>query len=254
MIRNESVKGAPRPIFRSTVVAKAEAGALRILLVDDDAALGAMVSEYLAGEGFQTNIVTDGGAAVREALDGRYAAVILDIMLPRVSGIEILKRIRAISALPVIMLTARGNDVDRVIGLELGADDYLAKPFYMGELVARLRAVLRRAILPVVDRLSLGELTLCMAERWCTLSGARLELTATEFELLAALLRAGASVCTKGELSQSVLGRPHANYDRSVDVHISRLRQKLNSSLIAIETVRSVGYRLTRAPASGATP
>ena len=250
MIRNESVKASPRPIIRPTVVAKAEDGALRILLVDDDAALGAMVGEYLAGEGFETSIVTDGGEATREAVDGCYGAVILDIMLPRVSGIEILKRIRAISALPVIMLTARGNDVDRVIGLELGADDYLAKPFYMGELVARLRAVLRRATLPVFDRLSLGELTLSGAEHWCTLRGARLELTATEFELLATLLRAGAAVCTKDELSQSVLGRPHATYDRSVDVHISRLRQKLDSSLIAIETVRGVGYRLTRAPAS----
>jgi two-component system, OmpR family, response regulator len=221
--------------------------AVRILLVDDDAALGAMVREYLAGEGFETAIVVDGGEAVRAALEGGYAAVILDIMLPRVSGIEILKRIRATSALPVIMLTARGNDVDRVIGLELGADDYLAKPFYMGELVARLRAVLRRGLLPVIHRLTLGELTLCPAERSCTVRGRPLELTATEFDLLAALLRGGARVLTKDELSRSVLGRPHAAYDRSIDVHISRLRQKLDAAALEIETVRGVGYRLAGA-------
>jgi two-component system OmpR family response regulator len=248
MIRNESVKAYPGGQSWPTVATQKESLVVRILLVDDDAALGAMVQEYLAVEGFETAILNEGTLAVHEALKGGYAAVILDIMLPGTSGTEILKRIRSSSALPIIMLTARGDDVDRVLGLELGADDYLAKPFYMRELVARLRAVLRRATAPATEQLVFGDLVLSPAERWCALKGERIELTATEFELLEALLRAGSKVCTKDELSRGVLGRVHAPYDRSVDVHISRLRQKLAVAAIAIETVRGVGYRLGTAP------
>jgi two-component system OmpR family response regulator len=231
-----------------------ESAAARVLLVDDDAQLGAMLTEYLATEGFETAVVLDGEAAVSEALSGIYGAVILDIMLPRLSGIEVLRRVRQSSRIPILMLTARGDDVDRVLGLEMGADDYLPKPFYMRELVARLRAVLRRttvAEVPGHDTLSFGGLTLSSAERNCTYSGAPLELTASEFNLLEFLLRAGAKVASKDELSRAALGRAHTTYDRSVDVHISRLRQKLEvatADRVAIDTVRSIGYRLRHGP------
>jgi two-component system OmpR family response regulator len=225
-----------------------------VLLVDDDAQLGGMLSQYLATEGFKVETVTDGAEAASQALSGEYAAIILDIMLPRLSGIEVLKLIRQKSRVPIIMLTARGHDVDRILGLELGADDYLPKPFHMRELIARLRAILRRAIVtdPTGDEtLSRGGLTLSSAQRSCAYGNTPLELTATEFNLLESLLRAGVKVSSKEELSRAALGRAHANYDRSVDVHISRLRQKLEaatSDRIKIETIRAIGYRLRHDP------
>jgi two-component system, OmpR family, response regulator len=228
--------------------------ATRVLLVDDDAQLGGMLSRYLAAEGFEVETATDGRAAISRALSGEYAAIILDIMLPQLSGIEVLKLIRQKSRVPIIMLTARGDDVDRILGLELGADDYLPKPFHVRELIARLRAILRRATVtdPRGDEtLSYGALTLTSAQRACAYAGSPLELTATEFNLLEFLLRAGATVSSKEELSRAALGRAHVSYDRSVDVHISRLRQKLEtatSDKVQIETIRAIGYRLRHSP------
>ena len=225
---------------------------LRILLIDDDADLSAMVAEYLAVEGFETTVVHNGEDGVTAALTGDYGAVILDVMMPRMSGIEVLRRVRQSSAIPVIMLTAKGDDVDRVIGLEMGADDYVPKPYYPRELLARLRAILRRAPTPAAqrspDQLTAGRLTLWPLQRRVERGGQPIELTVSEFNLLEILMRAGEEVASKEQLSLHGLGRHHEAYDRSVDVHMSNLRQKLGGGDVEIETVRGIGYRLARAP------
>lgn len=217
-------------------------------MIDDDAELGAMLSEYLAAEGYITSVVLNGEAGVDAALSGRYAAVILDIMLPRVGGIEVLRRIRQASRVPVIMLTAKGDNVDRVLGLEMGADDYMPKPCYPRELLARLRAVLRRTGAADNDRpLKNAGLTLSAAQRRASWQQDVLDLTVSEFNFLEILMQAGDRVVSKEELSELGLGRPRAQYDRSVDVHISNLRQKLfvvAQEAAQVETVRGVGYRL----------
>ncbi len=226
---------------------------MRVLLIDDDAELSAMVAEYLAVEGFETKVVYNGEDGVTAALSGDYDAVILDVMMPRLSGIEVLRRVRQTSSIPVIMLTAKGDDVDRVIGLEMGADDYVPKPYYPRELLARLRAVLRRAPGPAArrtsDELSAGRLTLWPLQRRVERDGQPVDLTVSEFNLLEILMRAGDEVASKDELSMQALGRRHEAYDRSVDVHMSNLRQKLNlepGADVEIETVRGIGYRLRR--------
>lgn len=223
-----------------------------LLLIDDDADLSAMLREYLAEEGFALTVASNGEDGVQQALAGRFEAVILDIMLPRMNGIEVLGRIRQTSKVPVLMLTARGDDVDRVIGLELGADDYIAKPYYPRELLARLRAVLRRTVGPGPIRpLAIKSLTLDPARRDARWDGRPIELTATEFSLFEALMRAGDIVSTKDELSLAALGRQRQRYDRSIDVHVSNLRQKLaqaSAGAVEIETIRGVGYRLAVAP------
>ncbi|GAB3453321.1 response regulator transcription factor [Insolitispirillum peregrinum] len=232
---------------------------MRILLVDDDVQLTSLLAEYLTAEGFEVEAVHTGDAGVTAALSGRFAAVILDIMLPRIGGIDVLRHIRHSSSLPVIMLTAKGDDIDRVIGLEMGADDYMPKPCYPRELVARLRAVLRRTHEPAApapvappDELVNGPLRLASGSRrvWC--GSVQLDLTASEFNVLEVLLQAIDTVVSKDELSLRVLGRPREPYDRSIDVHISNLRQKLAASLgaeqVPIETVRGVGYLMKALP------
>ena len=226
---------------------------MKILLVDDDLELGTMLSEYLTGEGFGASLVLTGQAGVDGALSGRFQAVILDIMLPDMSGIDALRQIRQSSRIPVIMLTAKGDNIDRVIGLEMGADDYVPKPCYPRELVARLRAVLRRfEELPVQQEkkevVRWRDLTLNPATRISEWKNKPFDLTASEFNLLDLLLRSPDRVVSKDELSEKALGRPREAYDRSVDVHISNIRQKLaglaGGEAINIETVRSIGYRI----------
>lgn len=225
---------------------------MKILLVDDDLELGTLLSEYLIGEGFDATLVLTGSAGVAGALSGHYTAMILDIMLPDMSGIDVLRQVRQKSRLPVIMLTAKGDNIDRVIGLEMGADDYMPKPCYPRELVARLRAVLRRIEeqAPMPDRKEVirwGELTLNPATRMTEWQQKPFDLTASEFNLLDLLLRAPDRVVSKDELSEKGLGRPREAYDRSVDVHISNIRQKLSALTadhVTIETVRSIGYRI----------
>ena len=226
---------------------------LKILLVDDDAELSAMLGEYLAAEGFETDSVFNGESGVDAALSGAYDAVVLDVMLPRLSGIDALRRIREKSRVPIIMLTAKGDNIDRVVGLEMGADDYVPKPCYPRELVARLRAVLRRtgesnpSDARAGEWLSTGPLRLSPGLRQITCDGQAVDLTASEFNLLEALMRAGDHVVTKDELSMRALGKAREAYDRSVDVHISNLRQKLApiaGDRVEILTTRGVGYSL----------
>ncbi len=232
----------------------AEPNPVRVLLVDDDAELAAMLAEFLAAEGFAATVALNGEAGLEAALTGTYDAVVLDIMLPRLGGIEVLRRLREKSRLPVIMLTAKGDDVERVIGLEMGADDYIPKPCYPRELVARLRAVLRRtgtAARPAEDDLlRLAALSLSPGRHEAAWDGRPLDLTVTEFALLEILLAAGERVSTKDELSERALGRKRQPYDRSIDVHMSNLRQKLAAAAgerLHLETVRGIGYRLEAA-------
>jgi DNA-binding response OmpR family regulator len=222
----------------------------RVLLVDDDIDLSEMLKEYLRHEGFEVDITHDGEAGAERALAGAYDIVVLDVMMPGINGIEVLRRIRAASRLPVLMLTARGDDVDKVLGLELGADDYVPKPCTPRELVARLRAILRRAVPdPRPAVLSSGALVMRPEQRQAELAGGALELTSAEYGLLETLMRNAGKVVSKAELSEQGLGRPLARFDRSIDVHISSIRQKLGTLADGrswIQTVRGIGYQLVR--------
>lgn len=223
---------------------------MKILLVDDDPALSQMLSTYLEGEGMSTTAVFNGPSGVSEALSGKYDAIILDMMLPGMDGVEVLQKIRETSEVPVLILTAKGGGVDRVIGLEMGADDYVAKPYFPRELVARLRAVLRRQRRNSGgrDRICvMGALSLSAGKREVSWAGQVFELTTSEFDMLERLMRAGENVSTKDELSAEVLGRRRESYDRSVDVHINNLRKKLvlcTAGQAEVENIRGVGYRL----------
>jgi len=227
-----------------------------ILLVDDDTALSAMVREYLEAEGFAVEMRDNGVTGLERALEGGLDAIILDVMMPEMNGIEVLRRLRQHSEVPVLMLTAKGDQIDRVLGLELGADDYIAKPYFPRELVARLRAVLRRgpAVAAPTASFTLLDLQVQPSARRAAWQGQEIDLTATEFAILDALVRAADDVSTKNDLSLHALGRRREAYDRSVDVHVSNLRLKLQAATggrIAIETIRGVGYRL-QAPSEAA--
>jgi two-component system response regulator CpxR len=233
----------------------------RILIVDDDLDLGELLAKYLQREGFDFDMVHTGPLGVERALSGDYALVVLDVMLPGLNGFEVLSQIRNKSSLPVLMLTARGDDVDRIVGLEMGADDYLPKPFNPRELIARVRAILRRtkpeadeiiAVSP--ERLSVGDVELDKGTRVVTRDGERLALTAVEFDLLEILLRSAGLIVTREELVKSILGRNLSPFDRSIDTHVSNLRKKLGHTVDGIErikTIRGVGYIYAKA---GETP
>lgn len=222
--------------------------------MDDDAELSGMLREYLLRERFAVEIAHDGETGVRRALSGEVDLVVLDVMMPGGDGIEALRRIRVQSRIPVLMLTAKGDDIDRIVGLELGADDYVPKPCTPRELAARIRAILRRvqgdATLAAHDRpLSAGPLTLWPQKRSAHWTGSALDLTSTEFNLLEVLVRNVGRVVSKQELSERALGRPLARYDRSVDVHLSAIRQKLRAvspQRVPIETIRGIGYQLVK--------
>ncbi len=210
-----------------------------------------MLKEYLEREGFGVTVVHDGEAAARAALSGSHQIVVLDVMMPKVDGVEALRRIRESSRVPVIMLTARGDDVDRVVGLELGADDYVPKPCTPRELVARLRAILRRtqpAAHPASSAgpLAVGALVLWPERRKAQSGGRELELTSIEFNILEVLMRNAGRVVSKREISEQALGRPLARFDRSIDVHMSSIRQKLGDAAKLIRTVRGLGYHLAK--------
>ena len=219
----------------------------KLLLADDDVELSAMLKEYLEREGFKVTTVQDGEAAATHALSGAYQIAILDVMMPRLDGIDALRRIRRGSRIPVIMLTARGDDVDRIVGLELGADDYVPKPCTPRELAARVRAILRR-LQPQPDGgpLEIAGLMMWPEKRRAQWRGRALELTSTEFNVLEVLMRNAGRVVSKKELSEQALGRPLARFDRSVDVHLSSIRQKLGAGGSLINTVRGMGYHLAK--------
>ncbi|MFC5568835.1 response regulator [Lysobacter yangpyeongensis] len=226
---------------------------VKVLLVDDDVDLTSLLSQYLMREGFDVNTVQDGEAGVAEAISNDYALVVLDIMMPRLSGIEALRRIRAASAVPVLMLTARGDNIDRIVGLDMGADDYVPKPCTPGELVARIRAILRRvegrgsATTSAQRVLQVGDLSLWPGSRRATWRGAPLELTGTEFRLLEVLARHSGQLVSKQDISQQAFDRPLARFDRRIDVHISSIRQKLGTRPDGqswIQSVRGLGYQL----------
>jgi DNA-binding response OmpR family regulator len=228
----------------------------RLLIIDDDTELCALLSEYLTSAGFAVDAVHSSEEGVRRALSGEHAIVVLDVMLPGIDGFEVLRRIRAQSALPVVMLTARGHDVDRIVGLEIGADDYLPKPFNPRELVARLNAVLRRArghdaAGPAAEHISVGDVTMELGARIVRCGERRIELTGAEFQLLEVLLRSAGRIVDREELSRSVLGRHLAPYDRSIDVHVSNLRKKLGpgpEQNERIKTIRGAGYVYVLSP------
>ena len=223
----------------------------RILIIDDDTGLCELLSSYLSGEGFDVDMTHDGAEGAARALAGDYAMVVLDVMLPTLNGFEVLRRIRQSSQVPVLMLTARGEEIDRIVGLEMGADDYLPKPFNPRELVARLRAVQRRtlALLPAgearPDTLEVGDVTLDLGTRTVRCAGAPIELTSLEFSVFEALLRLAGTVVSREELTRQALGREFGSYDRSIDVHVSSLRKKLGPGAGGedrIKSVRGIGY------------
>jgi DNA-binding response OmpR family regulator len=220
----------------------------QLLLIDDDAELCTMLAEYLAPEGFAVMSLHDGESGAHTALSGAFDVVVLDVMMPRLNGIDALRRIRAASSVPVLMLTAKGDDVDRIIGLELGADDYLPKPFNPRELVARLRAILRRGITASDHALvHAGTLLIRPAERIAEWRGQALDLTSTEFNLLEVLARHAGHVVSKVDLAEQAMGRKLTRFDRSIDMHMSKLRNKLgmlDDGRSPIQTVRGVGYQL----------
>ena len=221
----------------------------QLLMIDDDRELGDMITDFLASDNLDVTVRHSGEAGIEEFKSGDYDLLILDIMMPGISGLDVLKKVRLTSAVPVIMLTARGDDVDRIIGLEFGADDYLPKPFNPRELVARIKAILRRAQPQSEDSevLELGEIRLDSRTHKAGVNQNELQLTGTEFEILKCLLETPGKVVNKEYLSERALGRRLLPYDRSVDTHISNLRGKLEKAGNRNETIqnqRGVGYLL----------
>ncbi|BDZ73181.1 MULTISPECIES: response regulator transcription factor [Methylophaga] len=224
-----------------------------VLIIDDDAELVELFEEYLEQEQFQVKSSLTGKVGLEMALSGSFDLIILDMMLPDISGTEILLQIRQKSLIPVLMFTAKGDDIDRIIGLESGADDYVPKPCTPRELVARIRAILRRMDAVMVDMQSqdiqIGPLQLSAQKRQALWFEKPLELTSTEFNLLEALVRKAGQVVSKDELSQRALGRPLVRFDRSIDVHMSSIRQKLGNQQDGqsyIQTIRGKGYQFIR--------
>ncbi len=225
----------------------------RLLVIDDDVELCELLKEYLVPEGFEVEAVNEPGEGIERALSGEHDFVVLDVMLPGVNGFEVLRAVRKRSDVPVLMLTARGEDVDRIVGLEMGADDYLPKPFNPRELVARIRAIQRRGEtkkndeVPTVtaEQIAVGDVDLDAGTRTVRKSGKAVDLTAVEFDLLEMLLRSAGHVLPRKDLVSKVLGRGLDPFDRSIDVHISSLRKKLGHKVQGMErikTIRGIGY------------
>jgi len=225
---------------------------VRILIVDDDEELAGLLSELLTREGFRGDMQHDGLKGLAAALGGGYDLMVLDVMLPGLDGFEILRRVRRESRLPVLMLTARGEDEDRIIGLELGADDYLPKPFNTRELVARVRAIMRRLEeRRPGEKFEVNGITIDPGTREVTRGGTPVEVTTFEFDILETLMRAAGRVVSRDDLMEELYGRKATPFDRSVDMHISHLRKKLKNDKPLIKTVRGVGYQFVRSPEEG---
>ncbi|MCF7935342.1 MAG: response regulator transcription factor [Synergistales bacterium] len=227
----------------------AEEHTKRLLLIEDDRELCGLLGEYLEGEGFAVECVHEGDEGLRRALDGGHHLVVLDLMLPGLPGLDLLRSLRGRSSIPVLILTARGDDVDRILGLELGADDYLPKPCNPRELAARIRSILRRT-LPTEGRQARigGDLTLSSGAYTAWLGERQLELTTTEFKILEVLFNQAGGVCSRQALSRNAMGRPLTPFDRTIDVHVSNLRKKLGphpDGTERIRTIRGEGYMYT---------
>ena len=224
------------------------------MLIDDDTELCSLLTEFLKGEGFAVETANEGHRGLERALHGGFQLAILDVMLPGLDGFEILRRLRRESHVPVLMLTARADDVDRIIGLELGADDYLPKPFNPRELVARVRAILRRYEPrgSAGQRIEVNGVVLDPATRQVTVDGQAIELTTFEFDILESLMRAAGRVLSRDDLMEELYNRKATPYDRSVDMHISHIRRKLETKRPIIKTIRSVGYQFLREAHDGA--
>ncbi|WP_158823535.1 response regulator transcription factor [Granulicella sp. S156] len=231
---------------------KSESVAGRILVVDDDAELCKLVSRFLGAEGYSVQTVQASGLGVERALSDTYDLVVLDVMLPDMDGFEALRQIRTKSSTPVLMLTARGDDPDRILGLEMGADDYLSKPFITRELLARIRAILRRTsstktngAISGAASIQIGDMELNPGARTVRCGSVTLNLTTVEFDLLERLLRSAGSVVGREELTKDVLGREFSPYDRSIDTHVWSLRKKVGNApngTERIKGIRGVGY------------
>jgi len=221
-----------------------------ILIADDDTELCELLGEFLGQEGFDVRLAHDGEKALTESRRPGLDAMVLDIMMPRMNGIDVLRALRKESELPVIMLTARGDDLDRILGLELGADDYLAKPANPRELLARIRAVLRRSnVHSTVTNIEVDDLVLNQAGRELRRADQPIDLTSTEFSILQLLLQRSGEVVEKKDLYLAALGREPVAYDRSIDMHVSNLRRKLglaHDGRERIETIRGIGYQYRR--------
>lgn len=221
----------------------------KILLVDDDAELSSMLEQILTKEGYQLTLAADGEIGLRRALSGSYDLILLDVMLPGIDGFQLLQHLRQQSrSTPVLMLTARGDDDDRVAGLELGADDYLPKPFNPKELLARIKALLRRtpntSVTP--ESIDYAGFFINPVDNEVRVDETPLDLTPTEFDILRTLVQAAGHVVSKNQLSVAALGRQLAPFDRSLDVHISNIRKKIAVDPERIQTVRGRGYRLLK--------
>ena len=225
---------------------------MNILLIDDDTELCGLLGEFLHREGFTVECEHEGNQGLQRALEGNADLVVLDVMLPGIDGFEILRRLRQSSKVPVMMLTARGEDVDRIVGLELGADDYLPKPFNPRELAARIRAILRRyEPRPATDisgRIEVNGVTLDPGAREVSAHGKRVDLTTFEFDILEMLMRSAGRVLSRDALMENFYNRKATPFDRSIDMHISHLRKKLEEGDTLIKTIRGVGYQFCRTP------
>lgn len=218
----------------------------RVLIIDDDIELCELLAARISGEGFEIEMVHDGPRGLERALSRDHSLVVLDLMLPGMGGLDVLRRVREQSPIPVLILTARGEDVDRILGLEIGADDYLSKPFNPRELIARIRAILRRTVraASATHPLIVGDLRLDPAAREARIQGALISLTSVEFALLEMLMQHAGRIVTREELTEAVLGRKLGPFDRVIDVHVSNIRKKLGTSqgVERIKAIRGTGY------------
>lgn len=223
---------------------------MRILLIDDDVELCSLLDELLKREGFEVQMEHDGASGLERALSSQFDLVVLDVMLPRLDGFGVLRQLRRSSMVPVLMLTARGEDVDRIVGLELGADDYLSKPFNPRELTARIRAILRRIeARPAAGdsrRIEINGVVLDPGTREVFKDGQKVEMTTLEFDILEMLMRSAGRVLSRDSLMESLYNRKATPFDRSIDMHISHLRKKLETDRTMFRTIRGVGYQFCR--------
>jgi two-component system response regulator CpxR len=212
------------------------------LIIDDDTELTALLKEFMEREGVKVDCAHDGTLGLELAEKGAFDLIVLDLMLPGIDGFEVLRKLRAKSRIPVIVLTARGEDEDRIVGLEIGADDYLAKPFNPRELLARIRAILRRVVRPR-GRIEVNGVSLDPGSREVICDGRQLDITTLEFDILEMLIRSAGQVVSRDSLMESMYNRKATPLDRSIDMHVSHLRRKLETDRPLIKTIRGIGYQ-----------